>query len=149
MPRPLSNDLRERLVRAVGGGLSRNAAANKFDVSVSAVVKLIQRWKATGNYLPKRIGGYRKPLLADHADRVRRLVEEKPDMTIAELQQRLAAQDIRVGQSSITRFLARLEYTYKKNGSRRRARSPGRSDRPDGMEERSASARSGKVGVRR
>ena len=149
MPRPLSNDLRERLVRAVANGLSCNAAAGKFDVSISAVVKLVQRWKVTGSYLPKQIGGYRKPVLAGHAECVRRLVDETPDMTIAELQRRLAAYGIRVGQSSITRFLGHLEYTYKKNGARRRTRPPRRQDRARGMAEGPACARSGKAGVRR
>ena len=33
MAKPLSNDIRERIVRAVEGGMSRNAAAQKYDVS--------------------------------------------------------------------------------------------------------------------
>lgn len=123
MPRPLSNDLRARIVRAVDGGFSRNATAKRYDVSISAVVKLIQQWRATGSYLPRQIGGYRKPVLADHADRVSRLVAEKPDLTIAELQHRLAAADIKAGASAIARFLVRLGYRYKKNGSRQRTRS--------------------------
>jgi len=36
-------DLRERIVRAVAGGLSRNAATARFEVSVAFVVKLLQR----------------------------------------------------------------------------------------------------------
>lgn len=123
MTRPLSNDLRERIIRTVEGGMSRNATAEKFDVSVSAVVKLFQQWKVTGSYQPKQIGGYRKHILAGHAERVNRLLAEKPDITIAEMQRQLAVAKIGVGQSSIVRFLAFLGYTYKKNGSRRRARS--------------------------
>jgi transposase len=114
MPRPLSFDLRERLARAVSGGSSRNAAAKKFEVSVGAVIKLLQRWKATGSYMPAQIGGYRKPLLAAHVDRVHGLLAEKPDMSIAELQKRLAVAGVRVGQSSISRFPRQLGYTYKK-----------------------------------
>jgi transposase len=68
---------------------------------------------------------YRKPLLAAHADRVSRLVAEKPDRTIAELQQQFAADDIKAGASAISRFLTRLGYSYKKNGSRQRTRSAG------------------------
>lgn len=122
MPRPLSNDLRARLVRAVNGGLSRNAAAKKFEVSVSTVIKLVQRWSQTGSYLPKPMGGYCKPRLLAHADRLHELMAEKPDMSIAEVQRRLAAADIRVGQTAIACFLRRLGYTYKKNGSRGRTR---------------------------
>ena len=40
MTRPYSVDLRERVVRAVEAGLSRRAAARRFEVSVSFVVKL-------------------------------------------------------------------------------------------------------------
>ena len=42
MARPYSVDLRERVVRAVEGGASRRAAAAKFEVSISFVVKLMQ-----------------------------------------------------------------------------------------------------------
>ncbi len=149
MPRPLSNDLRSRLVRAVSNGLSRNAAAAKFEVSVSTVIKLLQRWTATGSYLPKRIGGYRKPLLAAHADRLHELLAKTPDMSIAEVQRRLAAVEIRVGQSAIARFLRQLGYTYKKNGSRRRTGPSRRQDRARGLENQPAGARSGAAGVRR
>lgn len=129
MARPLSNDLRERIVRAVDGGLSRNATAKKLDVSVSAVVKLIRQWKATGSYLPKKIGGQRKHLLAGHTDWVNRLLEEKSDITVAEMQVRLASIQIKVSQSAITRFLIHLGHSYKKNRSRQRARPARRSSR--------------------
>lgn len=126
MTRPLSKDLRERIVRTVEGGMSRNAAAKKFDVSVSAAVKLLQQWTATGDYGPKKIGGYRKHLLAEHEDEVRRLLAAAPDITLAELKKQLALIKIKAGKSSISRFLNHLGYSYKKNGIRRRTGSGGR-----------------------
>jgi len=45
MTAPYSQDLRERIVRVVDAGTSRNAAAKQFDVSISFVVKLLQRWR--------------------------------------------------------------------------------------------------------
>jgi transposase len=123
MPRPLSDDLRKRIVHGVDGGQSCNATAKRFDVSISAVVKLVQRWKATGSYLPQRMGGHRKHLLAEHADKVGRLLAEKPDITVAEMQARLAAIKIKVSQSAITRFLIHLGHSYKKNRTRQRTKS--------------------------
>ena len=38
MTAPYSQDLRERIVRVVDAGTSRNAAAKQFDVSISFVV---------------------------------------------------------------------------------------------------------------
>ena len=113
------------------------------------MIKLLQRWKATGSYMPAQMGGYRKPLLGAHVDRVRELLAEKPDMSIAELQKRLATAGIRVGHSSISRFLRQLGYTYKKNGARRRTGPSGRQAGAGNLENRSAGARPGKVGVRR
>jgi transposase len=49
MTRPYSVDLRERVVRAVESGVSCRATAAKFEVSVSFVVKLMQRWRSPEN----------------------------------------------------------------------------------------------------
>ena len=121
MPHPLSNDLRERIIRAVEGGMSRNAAAKKYGVSPSCAIKIVQRWQTTGSWEPKKIGGYRKAILENHADKVEEIINEKADITLAEMQEVLAKDGIIVGQSSITRFLNHLGLSYKKNGSRRRS----------------------------
>ena len=57
MTRPLSNDLRERVVAAVLAGASCRKAAARFDVAVSSVVKLSQRYRATGSVAPGKMGG--------------------------------------------------------------------------------------------
>ena len=64
MAAPLSQDLRRRIVRAVEEGSSARAAAVRFEVSVSAAIKLVRRVRETGSTAPAQIGGYRKPLLA-------------------------------------------------------------------------------------
>jgi transposase len=47
---------------------------------------------------------------------VRQLVAEQPDITLAELEDRLAKKKIRVGKSSISRFLHHLKLPFKKKG---------------------------------
>jgi len=126
MARPLSNDLRKRIVNAVEGGMSCNAAAKKYDTAVSVAVKLLQRWKTTGSYEAKPSGGYRGHKLSAHADVVKKLLEEKPDITLLEMQARLQAFKIKVSKSAIDRFLIHLGHSYKKNGTRRRAGTRGR-----------------------
>jgi transposase len=107
-------DLRERVVRAVEGGVSRHATAAQYDVSPSFVVKLMQRWRQRGTLEPDQIGGWKRAKLADHAERVEALLAAEPDLTIAELQTRLAAEDIQVSPSAISRFLAACGLTRKK-----------------------------------
>jgi transposase len=131
MGRPYSEDLRTRIVAAVEGGVSRNAAAKQFAVSVSCVVKLMQRFRRTGSVSPAPRG--KKPYaLEGHEVLVRELVATRPDLTLDELQQALAEHGIVVGRSSVNRFLQACDLTLKKsrcmppssNGrmSRRRAR---------------------------
>ena len=85
MTDPLSTDLRLRLVRAVKEGSSARSAAARFDVSASAAIKLMQRVRATGSAAPAKIGGYRKPLLADHDDLLRELTAARKGITLAEI----------------------------------------------------------------
>ena len=56
MTRPLSNDLRERVVAALAGGASCRAVAARFGVAVSSVVKWSQRYRATGSVRPRQDG---------------------------------------------------------------------------------------------
>jgi transposase len=117
MARPYSVDLRARIVRAVEAGLSRRAAAAKFEVSVSCVVKLLQRWRDKGTLEPERIGGGKRSSLAPHAERVQALLAAEPDLTIAELRCRLAAQGITTSRSALGRFLLAAGLTRKKRPS--------------------------------
>ena len=121
MPRPLSNDLRARIVRAVEEGASRNATAKRFAVSVSTVVKLMQAFRATGSHECKRMGGYRKVILAGHKDKVIALVAARPDATLDELVRQLKATRIAVGRSTLARYLERIGLHFKKNPARQRA----------------------------
>jgi transposase len=97
MTAPLSADLRFRLVRAVEEGSSSRAAAARFAVSASAVIKLMQRVRATGSAQPARIGGYSKPLLADHDDLLRDLTAARKGITLAEIRAELLARGIEPG----------------------------------------------------
>jgi transposase len=114
MARPLSLDLRKRIVRAVEGGLSRRAAAARFAVSESCAIKLVQRWKRTGSVAPATLGAPKGTALADHDGLVRELVAAQSDITLDELQARLAEQAIMVGRTSVHRCLERLGLTRKK-----------------------------------
>jgi transposase len=130
MTRPYSVDLRERVVRAVEAGLSRRAAARRFEVSVSFVIKLVQRWQQRGTVEPERYGGWKRSTLAAHAERVHALLRREPDLTIAELRSRLAAEAIHVSPAAISRFLTAAGLTRKKRPSTPPSRSGRTSPRP-------------------
>ena len=140
MPRPLSNDLRERIVLAVAGGMSRNATAKKYDVAISSVVKLMQRWQATRCWESKAMGGYRGHKLTPYQEDVLTILKEKTDITLKEFTARLKDRKIKISPSSLDLFFNYLGQGYKKNGSRQRARQARRKGGAGRMEEKSGNA---------
>ena len=57
MGKPLSTDLRSRVVAAVADDLSRHGAAERFGVSASSAIRWAQASTATGSVEPKPPGG--------------------------------------------------------------------------------------------
>ena len=116
MGRALSLDLRKRIVVAVENGLSRRAAAKRFAVSESCAIKLMRHWYRTGSVVPSK-GARKSFVLAPHGALVRRLVSSHPDHTLDELRDRLVAEGITVGRTSLHRYLEALGLTRKKRRS--------------------------------
>lgn len=118
MSRPLSNDLRERVVAAVVGGESSRTAASRFGVAVSSVVKWSQRYRATGSVSPGKMGGHRKPLLEQHRAFLLARLGQTPHLTLHALKDELAARGINVSHNAVWRFLRREGLRFKKNSVR-------------------------------
>ncbi len=78
MTTPLSQDLRRRIVRAVEKGNSIRQDAVRYEVSPSAAVKLMRRFRQSGSPAPARFGGHRRPILEPHEALVRALLDTKP-----------------------------------------------------------------------
>ncbi len=126
MGKPYSEDIRQGVVRAIEGGHTYEEAADLLGVSVSSVSRFLSRLRGTGSIAPKQFGGYKKHALEPYADQITKWVTAVPDITLSELQARLAKEKVVVSQTSIFRFLRHLGFTYKKKPARGRARSPGR-----------------------
>jgi transposase len=111
--RAYSNDLRERLVAAVErGDYPLHELADLFSVSLAFLVRLLQRQRRTGSVHPEPHAGGPTPKLdaAAHA-RLRALVRDPPDATLAELRERLG---IAGSLLTIARALKRQRLTRKK-----------------------------------
>ena len=139
MTKPYSVDLRERVVGEVMAGRSVRAVAAIFSVSPSFVVKLTQAWRATGTVAAKRQGGDRRSAAIEaHGDRLMVLVRETPDLTLAEIRDRLGERGVSASITAIWRFYRRHGVSFKKNRTRRRAGAGGRGCGADGLDERPA-----------
>ena len=85
-----SQDLRERVMAAVDGGLTVYSAAPMFRVSVSYIYKALGRRRATGDVTAHKSGGGPKPKLAAYDEALRAQLAQKADITLVELQAWLA-----------------------------------------------------------
>lgn len=126
MAKPYSEDLRRRAVETVAGGTTIPEAAEQCSVSISSIVRFLRLHRETGSVRAAKFGGYKNFALAEHEDLVRQLVAEQPDITLAELAARLAKKKIKVGKSSISRFLHHLKLPFKKKSAGGGAGSSGR-----------------------
>jgi transposase len=114
MVRPLSNDLRERVVAAVLAGETSRSVAARFGVAVSSVVKWSQRHRATGSVAPGRMGGHRKRVLEPHRAFIAERIGQNPNLTLHGLKAELAARGVAVSHDAIWRFLRREGLRFKK-----------------------------------
>lgn len=117
MPAPLSLDLRRRFQHYIEDGLSAREAARRLMISPATGARLAGRVRRSEPLVPRKCGrppGWGK--LGPHRLFLLELVEQDPDITMRELQAALAeAEGIRVHESSLSRALRRLGFTFKKN----------------------------------
>jgi transposase len=83
----ISIDLRKRIVAAYDRGAgTRQQIADRYDVSLGMVKKLLRQRQRTGDIAPRhRFSGRRPKITPQHQERLRRLVRDCPDMTLEEL----------------------------------------------------------------
>ena len=85
----ISTDLRARIVAAYDrGDGTRQQVAERYDVSLGLVKKLLQQRQRTGDIDPRHRFSGRKPKITVHyQQRLRSLVRDHPDMTLEELRE--------------------------------------------------------------
>lgn len=122
--RPLSRDLRQRIIRARQAGQGTGEVCKRYGVSRKSVERFWKEHCLTGSCQPKKIGGYRRSRLEKHDRTLRRWLGTQPDLTLYELQARCLKQlQVTIGITALWQRLKQLGLSYKKNDARRRARS--------------------------
>jgi transposase len=125
-----SQDLRKRVLDTVErGDSSLRQIAQRFLVSLSFVVRLLQHYRTTGSLEPKPHGGGRPPALSPaQLKRLATLIRKKPDATLEELRQSLG---VHCSTMAIVRALKKLKITRKKKVLHAQER-----DTPEGQQKR-------------
>ena len=85
-------------------------------ISAASAVRYVAQWRRDRTGAPKPQGGDRRLKLAPFRDVIIALVDAQPDITMPALAEIMADQHtLQVDPSSLSKFLCRQGYTYKKN----------------------------------
>ncbi len=115
MVKPISQDLRDRVIDCVLAGSSCAGAGERFGISESSAIKWVRRFRETGLRTPKPMGGDRRSKRIEaHHDEILGAIELEPDITLAAVQSQLKQAGASFSISSIDRFMARHKLTFKK-----------------------------------
>jgi transposase len=102
----------------VTAGSSREAAAERFQVSRSSVARWVVRAADTGSPAALPMGGKKPFALAEHAAWIDARMAEKPDITGRELLAELQAKGVTVSYYGVWHFLDHSGLSFKKNSAR-------------------------------
>lgn len=126
MPRSLHIDLRSRVLAAVDEGLSCRRAAERFGVSASSAIRWAALRRSSGDARAKPQGGDRLSRRTEaHAGLITAALVDLPDITLAELRERLAREGATTSVTALWRYFRRHNITRKK----RRPMPPSRAGR--------------------
>jgi len=124
---PISMDLRVRIYQARESGETTAEVAERFEVSPAFVRRLLQRHREGGSLAPKSGRRGPKPALAEHHDRIRTLNAEHPDLSPAEVRDRL---QLTTSVVTVWRAFVALGLTFKKSRSTPKSENARTSRRP-------------------
>jgi transposase len=126
MTRSLSGDLRGRVIAAIKDGVSTREAARRFRIGISTAGAWYRRYRETGELEARKPGQPSRSKLDAHEAFILGLIEDAPDITLAEIGERLVAErGVRAAASTVWLFLDRRGITFKK-----RRRTPPSSSAP-------------------
>ena len=91
-----SQDLRDRVLRALDRGEGPSSIARRLEVSRVWVYHVRDREQKTGKRISFQIGGHRRSRVADLESVLRAWIEAEPDLALSELSARLAKQDVSI-----------------------------------------------------
>ncbi len=115
MPRPISDDLRERACQALAEGLSGREVARRFSVSAASMSRWRSKLGKIGSVSAASMGGDRRSQrIEGYAELILARMHAQPDTTLEEYQAMLCEAGQRFALSTIWRFFKRRRVTHKK-----------------------------------
>ena len=116
MARAYSQDLRDRVIDAALAGVSARQAAARFGIGIATAIVWVRRARESGERTARPQGQPQRSKLDPHRAFLLGLIEAKDDVTLLEMQERLAAErGLTASVGTIWIFLDRAGLTFKKS----------------------------------
>jgi transposase len=113
--KPYSQDLRERVVKAIDEGRSQSEVAQLFGVSTATIKRYLRLRRETGSLAPKPIPGYPPRKVGSLQEGLLPQLEAHPDATLEEYCKLWEAETgVKVSISTMSDAIRRLRWTRKK-----------------------------------
>ena len=114
-----TEDLREKIVEALGRGMGKSQAARTVSVSLSSVKRYAKLAQEGRSLAPKKRAGS-KPKLDERSRKLLQAdLEEHPFLTLQQRCEYLrAVASVEVSRSTVCRAIKRMDATRKKGGDR-------------------------------
>ncbi len=109
-----SQDLRDRVLRAVERGDRPTDIAERFEVSRVWVYQVANRFKQSGQRTTLQLGGYRRSRVAEMETTLRAWLKDEPDLTLAQLCERLAEHGVEIKVPALWHQLNKWDLSLKK-----------------------------------
>lgn len=131
-----SQDLRDRVIGAVDGGMAVRQAAVTFGVSIAYIYKALIRRRLTGDSGPNpNRGRPSRKLSPDQEAALAAQIRSRPGITLAQVQAWLLAEHgVSLSIGATWNATRRLGLSFKKSPARRRAGQAGRRGPPQAVE---------------
>jgi len=114
-----SEDLRRRIVSAVGGGMSKAQAARTFSVSLSSVKRYANMDEEGRSLVPKKRPGSKPKLDGLSTKLLEEDLKERPFLTLQQRREYLrTVASVEVSRSTVCRAIKRMNSTRKKGVDR-------------------------------
>ena len=108
-------DLRWRVIASISDGLSTRKAAARFSIGVSTAGKWFRRYRDNGETTARKQGQPPGSKLDDHEAFILGLVEETPDISLAEITEHLGLEhQVSVCPATVWHFFDKRGITFKK-----------------------------------
>ena len=110
--KPISKEDRERIIKHNANGESGSKISKLLMIGVSTVYQILSLYRQRGSIEAKPYKGNNRKITTEQDKEIRRIIGEKPDITLNKLIETL---DLKVSESGLSKHLKKMGLTYKKN----------------------------------